>query len=455
MSTSSITKSEGMEDECEKSSSGEQLEPAEGVHVQAVQGHDAVSEGGFDGWMTVIGVWCAQFVSLGHAMGFGVYESFYKENYLNNESSSAISRMLLWASTALYVFCNFILSITQPHEFYQIFLAQGIGMGIAMGAMYGPTLALIGQHFRTRHRALALGVASTGSSIGGFIAVIILNNLINRDGEVFGAGGTPASFQRAIKIHAGLNTGLLLLANSLIRETKSRDGSKSTSNVDLPGIFKDRTFVIVCMGTFIALWGEIFPVFYAQLLSITKGLSPIFSFYTLPIFNASSVAGRTVLPFFADRFGALNMLIPVTFISGGVCFGYLGVHTAAGDAIVTGLLGFCFGAWNSLLITTAADPARHQGEIGTRIGIITLCQSLSDLAGPPINGALLTDKFLWYRPIIFSGVSTLGGASLFLLARITEAQHKHISIQANDRAPTGAPSPDKTKNEDAGYETIV
>ncbi|KZT35698.1 hypothetical protein SISSUDRAFT_1064286 [Sistotremastrum suecicum HHB10207 ss-3] len=110
---------------------------------------------------------------------------------------------------------------------------------------------------------------------------------------------------------------------------------------------------------------------------------------------------------------------------------------------------------NSLSITTAADPARHQGEIGTRREIIKLCQSLSDLTEHPINGALLTDKFLWYRPIIISGVSTLGGATFFLLARITEAQHKHISIQTKDRAPTGAPSPDKTKNEDAGYETIV
>ncbi|KZT35697.1 hypothetical protein SISSUDRAFT_1078120 [Sistotremastrum suecicum HHB10207 ss-3] len=344
MSTSSITESDGLEDECEKVS-GEQ--PAE--CVQAVLGQDAVSKGGFDGWMTVIGVWYVQFVSLGHSMGFGVYESLYKEIYLNNESSPAILwignlqltligvvglltsplfdkghlRMPLWPSTALYVFRKFMLSITQPHEFCLIFLAQGIGTGIAMGAMYGPTLALIGQHFRTRHRALAMIVQS-----------------------VFGAGGTPASFQRAIKIHAGLNTGLLLLTNFLFRETKSRDGSESAFNVDLPGIFRAVRSSLWSWGqsTFIALWGEIFPVFYAQLSSITKELSPIFSFCTLPTFNASSGAGITALPFPADRFGALNMLIPVTFISGGVCFGYLGVRTAAGDTIVTALSGFCFGA---------------------------------------------------------------------------------------------------------------
>ncbi|KZT34254.1 hypothetical protein SISSUDRAFT_1065455 [Sistotremastrum suecicum HHB10207 ss-3] len=48
-------------------------------------------EGGWNGWLTVAGVWFVQFVTAGHTNAFGLYEDFYKENYLQNNSGSAIA----------------------------------------------------------------------------------------------------------------------------------------------------------------------------------------------------------------------------------------------------------------------------------------------------------------------------------------------------------------------------
>ncbi|KZT31081.1 hypothetical protein SISSUDRAFT_995540, partial [Sistotremastrum suecicum HHB10207 ss-3] len=118
------------------------------------------------------------FVSHRHTGAYGVYEAFYKEHYLSNLSSSAISwvgstqyslmfglgmvggllfdkgkfQPIFFFSVALYIFCNFMLSLARPQHFYQIFLSQGLGMGVAMGLLYAPTFMIVGAHFHHQEK---------------------------------------------------------------------------------------------------------------------------------------------------------------------------------------------------------------------------------------------------------------------------------------------------------------
>lgn len=52
-------------------------------------------------------------------------------------------------------------------EYWQIFLAQGIVVGFGGGMLYIPAIALVTTQFSTK-RPLAVGLASSGSSIGEF-----------------------------------------------------------------------------------------------------------------------------------------------------------------------------------------------------------------------------------------------------------------------------------------------
>lgn len=55
----------------------------------------------------------------------------------------------------------FMVSIADRSKYYQLYLSQGLGMGIGAGLIYVPTMALQGQHWRAR-RALAMGVVVCG-----------------------------------------------------------------------------------------------------------------------------------------------------------------------------------------------------------------------------------------------------------------------------------------------------
>ena len=71
-----------------------------------------------------------------------------------------------------------MLSLSRPHQYYQIFLSQGVGMGLGVGLTFVPTLSNIAHHFYDR-KALATGIALSGSSTGALIFPISESNLHN------------------------------------------------------------------------------------------------------------------------------------------------------------------------------------------------------------------------------------------------------------------------------------
>lgn len=52
-------------------------------------------------------------------------------------------------------FSHFMLSLVSPHQYYQVFLAQGLGMGIGIGLVYLSTSVIVTQHFK-QNKSLAM-----------------------------------------------------------------------------------------------------------------------------------------------------------------------------------------------------------------------------------------------------------------------------------------------------------
>jgi MFS family permease len=159
-----------------------------------------------------------------------------------------------------------MLSLAHIEHYYQLFLCQGLGMGIGAGCLYAPALAIQAHHWYER-RALAMGIVVTGSSVGGIIFPIMLNQLINVNNIGFGWGVRASAF---------LVLGLLAAANLLLRENPAAV-KKNRPKPDLKGILTDVPFMMVVFSyvllmtleslcserlirrLFVCLWGLFFP----------------------------------------------------------------------------------------------------------------------------------------------------------------------------------------------------
>ena len=100
-----------------------------------------------------------------------------------------------------------MLSLARRNQYYQVFLAQGVGTGLAVGLLFLPSLSIVGHHFSARRRALATGIVVSGASCGGIVFPILLNRLIP----------SALGFANAVRVAGALVAALLLAANALMR----------------------------------------------------------------------------------------------------------------------------------------------------------------------------------------------------------------------------------------------
>ena len=82
-------------------------------------------------------------------------------------------RINLTAGIATTVFGMMMVSISR--EYWQFVLTQGVVAGLGSGATFIPSVTVVGTYFSTR-RSLAIGVATTGSSVGMFSLVDLASN---------------------------------------------------------------------------------------------------------------------------------------------------------------------------------------------------------------------------------------------------------------------------------------
>jgi MFS family permease len=73
-------------------------------------------------------------------------------------------RSMLLVGNTLVVLGVMMLSLCT--QYWQVFLAQGVCMGLGAGLLYIPSLALVGIWFEKK-RAIAFGIVMSGIAVGG------------------------------------------------------------------------------------------------------------------------------------------------------------------------------------------------------------------------------------------------------------------------------------------------
>ncbi|KAJ9649546.1 hypothetical protein H2199_000322 [Coniosporium tulheliwenetii] len=405
--------------------------------VVSVNNVGAIPNGGLVAWLQVAGAFFLFFNSWGIVNAFGVFQTFYEGELLQDSTPSAISwigsieafllmlvgaltgpiydagyfRELLWAGSFLVTFGLMMLSICK--EYWQVLLAQAFCVGFGTGCLFVPSVAILSTYFTT-HIATAMGLAAAGSSLGGVLYPIIFYKLQ----PLIGFGWTTRTI------------GFIVLGTQLIPNLcmKVRVLPASKRKIVDWSAFTEPPYALFVVGAFLAFMGLYTPFFYIQLFAIQSNITDTnLAFYLLPILNASSIFGRIFPNMVADRVGPFNIIVLCAVISGilALC---LNAVSSIGSLIVFCILyGFFSGSFVSLPPTILVALSPNRGIIGTRMGMNFACVAVGVLIGTPIAGAILdTSGFtgVW----VFGGVLTVVGGCVMAVARVCKIGWKLTAL---------------------------
>ncbi|MCJ1476315.1 hypothetical protein MMC13_004981 [Lambiella insularis] len=366
---------------------------------------------------------------------FGVYQTYYETELLSTTSSSDISwigsiqafllvfigvvtgpifdlgylRYLLLTGGFMTVFGIMMTSIST--QYYQVLLAQGICIGLGSGCLFIPSIAIVATYF-TERRALATGIAVSGSSIGGIVYPMVFRRLLPLVG--FGWATRTLGF-----------ISLLLLCVS-VAVMKSRSGPKRPRSLWIPSAFRRMPYTLHTVGVLLAFIGLYFPLFYIQSYALTVvSIRGNLAFDILAILNGASVFGRILPNFLADKVGPMNMLVPCTLFSGILCLCWIAIKDVSGIVVLCVLYGFFSGAFVSLIPAVVAKLTPDMAVVGTWMGMSLAIGALGLLIGNPIGGALVNvEQAVFYRAQAFCGASIVLGSVLIFMARMIRAREQ-------------------------------
>jgi MFS family permease len=359
---------------------------------------------------------------------FGVYQTYYEGHILTSSTPSAISwigsvqafllllvgaltgpiydagyfRVLLITGSIAMPFGLFMLSLAS--EYYQVLLAQGFCVGLSAGLLFVPSVAILSTYFTTK-LATATGIAAAGSSLGGVIYPIMFHRLLPRIG-----------FAWSTRVVGFIVLGTLLIPNAVMRMRVLPPARRKM--IDLKA-FKEAPYSLFIVGGFFGFMGLYPPFYYIQLYALKqKAVDPNLSFYLLSVLNASSTFGRLLPNMIADKAGPLNIVAPCALITGILSLCLIPMETKGAIFAFCVLYGFFSGTFVSLPPTVLVHLTPDRRFIGTRMGMAFSIYSIGLLIGSPIAGAILDTGFthVW----IFSGVTTIFGASVMILARVAK-----------------------------------
>lgn len=196
-----------------------------------------------------------------------------------------------------------------------------------------------------------MGVTVGGSSVGGVIWPIVLNELLNKRSMDFGWTIRIVGFIMlpllALSVltitppatKSGRNRHHNPILNGEEETRAAREGKQSETDSHektldqkqgLVVLLKNTTFLLLCSGLAISYLGMFTPFFYATSYAQSLGYSTSFAFYLVSIINAASLFGRILPGILADRYGHFNLCGGAALLSGATAMCWTATSSSAG-----------------------------------------------------------------------------------------------------------------------------
>ncbi|WPA97974.1 uncharacterized protein RHO25_002585 [Cercospora beticola] len=234
-----------------------------------------IPDGGPTAWLQFL---CGFFLfsnSWGVISSYGVFQVYYTSALFPDASASTVSwigsveafmlccttifagplvdrgygRLLVFIGTFLVV--SGLMTLSMCEEFWQLMLAQGLCMGIGHGCLFITSIVIVPTYFSTK-RSLAIGIAASGSSVGGVVYSIIFNQLMDTH---------HLTFEWTTRVLGITALATLLLPCLLVRQRRTGTKAKKCKIIDLSS-FRQLPFTLFNLATFVGNIGLYIPFFY-------------------------------------------------------------------------------------------------------------------------------------------------------------------------------------------------
>jgi len=381
-------------------------------------------------WLQVAAGFVLFFNTWGLLNTFAVFQTYYESGELFRASSSDISwigsiqcfllqitglvagpiydrgylRLLLITGSFMVVFGHMMLSLCT--EYWQVLLSQAFCVGIGSGLLFTPTVSLLPTYFST-HMGLAVGIASSGSSLGGVIYPIVLYRLLSQVG-----------FPWAVRSLAfiALATFILPLAVMRVRVRVP----KPRAVVDWAA-FRDAPFMVFTLSVLVVFVGNAALIFYVSFYPANKRFTDeSLAFYMAAIFNAGSILGRIAPNALSDRIGVFNTMAPITLVLGITVLCMAAVTNEAGMIVEAIVTGFFSGVVVALPPVCFRVLTENKSMIGTRMGQGFAFGGIGLLIGGPSAGAILgkIEPLNWTGLWAYAGVAGIVSGLIVAVVRV-------------------------------------
>ncbi|EJT82549.1 hypothetical protein GGTG_02522 [Gaeumannomyces tritici R3-111a-1] len=354
-------------------------------------------DGGFRAWAQVACGWLVIFTTWGYVNAFGAFQAYYTGALAPLPPSTiswigsvqvfltfcvgALSGRLLDAGlftptficgTILQLLGVFLMSVST--QFWHLVLTQGVLTGLGGGLVFTPAMGLIATYF-VKRRAVAVGLATTGNSVGGLLYPVIVRQLLPTVG-----------FAWTTRVVGFVNLACLVTAAALMRP---RLPPRTSGPLIDPTALRDPVYLLLITGLFFLLWGMYYSFYYiasfgTQILHMPYSTASL----TVIIVNAAGLPTRLTTPFLAGRFGCINVVLPSALLVALTATCWLAVTNTVGYFAFAAAYGLANGAFHCLMPTVIASASPRLDMIGTRLGMAFAVIGVATLTGPPLGGAL-------------------------------------------------------------------
>ncbi|KAJ4338998.1 hypothetical protein N0V95_007891 [Ascochyta clinopodiicola] len=325
------------------------------------------------------------------------------------------------------LFTSFSGEFSTSHRpvYYQVLLSQGILSGLGMSLLLVPSTAIVPTYF-TQNRALAVGLANTGASLGGIIYPILTRRLLANVG-----------FSWAIRA-----TALVVLVTTGIGGLLVRQRSALTKNPAKRTLYefsclKDPAYALFIAGIFFTFAGIYIPYFYisAWVRDTAFPVQGLSTYYLISIMNAGGLVGRIVPNFVADKFIAGPVLTQAlaAIVCGALAAGWTRIETSlAGLIIWVAAYGFVSGSVISLIPASAATLTPDMSRLGGRIGVLFAGNAIASLIGNPVAGAIQRDTASgWSGLASYCAVFNIVGGFLLVVSWTLDVRRRKSAARAD------------------------